>query len=121
MLQTFWLDLLQNNPECVVYFHNWAGYDAILSLTPLLSLHTFGYNFKPILQDGERHSTYSSSQEKYPLTYTGPVRNEIVTPAQAINILNNQKVINVITLGDLQLISYSVDFPISAKRFNQTK
>jgi|SRR5687768_11893722 hypothetical protein len=68
MLQTFWLDLLQNNPECVVYFHNWAGYDAILSLTPLLSLHTFGYTFKPILQNGERHSTYSSSQEKELLT-----------------------------------------------------
>jgi len=31
----------------------WAGYDAILSLAPLLSLHDHGYTFKPIVQDGK--------------------------------------------------------------------
>jgi hypothetical protein len=36
MLRAFWLDLLQNNLKCTVYFHNWAGYDAILSLAALI-------------------------------------------------------------------------------------
>lgn len=31
----------------------WAGYDAILSLAPLISFHDKGYTFDPILQDGK--------------------------------------------------------------------
>jgi hypothetical protein len=54
MLMAFWLHLLQNCPKnAMVFFHNWAGYDAILSLAPLLSLHTYGYTFEPILQKGQ--------------------------------------------------------------------
>ncbi len=53
MLRAFWLDLLQNNHKCTVYFHNWAGYDAILSLAALISLHEYGYTFNPIVQDGK--------------------------------------------------------------------
>jgi hypothetical protein len=53
MLQEFWLNLIQSNPKCTVYFHNRAGYDAILSLEALLSLYEYGYTFNPILQDGK--------------------------------------------------------------------
>jgi hypothetical protein len=53
MLREFWLSLINNCKGCTVYFHNWSGYDAILSLASLLSLHDLGYTFKPILQDGK--------------------------------------------------------------------
>lgn len=39
MLQEFWLNLINNNQGATLYFHNWAGYDAILSLLPLIGLH----------------------------------------------------------------------------------
>src|SRR5271156_6750766 len=32
MLQDFWFDLINRNQGSIVYLHNWAGYDAILSL-----------------------------------------------------------------------------------------
>lgn len=40
MLQDFWLDLINHNRGSILYFHNWAGYDSILSLIPLLGLHS---------------------------------------------------------------------------------
>lgn len=53
MLQAFWLSLLNEAQGSIVYFHNWAGYDAILSMEALISLHTQGYYFEPILQKGQ--------------------------------------------------------------------
>jgi hypothetical protein len=51
MLQAFWLSLLTQCPMgSIVYFHNWVGYDAILSLGALISLNSYGYTFEPILQ-----------------------------------------------------------------------
>jgi len=35
MLSAFWFDLISNNRGATLYFHNWAGYDSILSLLPL--------------------------------------------------------------------------------------
>jgi hypothetical protein len=52
MLQAFWQSLLTEAQGCTVYFHNWAGYDAILSMASLVSLHKSGYLFEPILQKG---------------------------------------------------------------------
>jgi hypothetical protein len=36
MLADFWLELINRNQGSILYFHNWAGYDSILSLIPLL-------------------------------------------------------------------------------------
>jgi hypothetical protein len=48
MLQAFWQDLINNNFGKTAYFHNWGGYDSILSLSSLLNLGLAGYSFKPI-------------------------------------------------------------------------
>ena len=53
MLQAFWQSLPTEAQGCTVYFHNWAGYDAILSMASLVSLHKLGYSFEPILQKGK--------------------------------------------------------------------
>lgn len=50
MLEQFWISLITSNPQRKCYFHNWGGYDAILSLAALLNLP---YSFKPILNNGE--------------------------------------------------------------------
>lgn len=52
MLRAFWLSILQSCQGCTVYFHNWSGYDAILSLKSIISLSQRGYTFKPIIQKG---------------------------------------------------------------------
>jgi len=48
--------------------------------------------------------------------HTDPVRDEIVTPEQSLNIMNKYKVQNVISIDFLQLISYTIDLPISEVR-----
>jgi hypothetical protein len=53
MLKAFWLSLLQEAKGCSVYFHNWAGIDAILSMESLISLNSLGYSFNPVLQKGK--------------------------------------------------------------------
>lgn len=50
MLEMFWQDLIKNNRGRICYFHNFGGYDAILSLPALLHLP---YTFSPIMKDGE--------------------------------------------------------------------
>jgi hypothetical protein len=52
MLRAFWLSLINGAPGCTVYFHNWSGYDSILSLGALLSLHDSGLKFLPVVRDG---------------------------------------------------------------------
>lgn len=51
-LKGFWKDLIENNKGRTCYFHNWGGYDAILSLPSLLNCLP-GLSFKPIIKDGE--------------------------------------------------------------------
>jgi hypothetical protein len=52
MLRNFWLNLINENQGSILYFHNWAGYDAILSLLPLIGLHDHGFTFTPIMHSG---------------------------------------------------------------------
>jgi DNA polymerase type B, organellar and viral len=52
MLESFWLDFINSNPGRTCYFHNWAGYDSILSLPSLFNLSLLGYTFNPIVKDG---------------------------------------------------------------------
>jgi hypothetical protein len=51
MLKPFWRDLIGNNLGRIVYFHNWGGYDSILSMPALLSLGN--YTFEPVVNQGE--------------------------------------------------------------------
>jgi len=51
-LTHFWLDLIKNNEGRICYFHNYGGYDSIISLPQLLNCQP-GLSFKPIMKDGE--------------------------------------------------------------------
>ena len=51
MLKDFWFDLLNENKGRSVYFHNWAGYDSILSLRELINLKDL--TFEPVINDNE--------------------------------------------------------------------
>ena len=44
---------INRNQGATLYFHNWAGYDAILSLLPLLGLHKHGFSYSPIMHNGK--------------------------------------------------------------------
>jgi hypothetical protein len=50
MLEQFWIDLINNNQGRTCFFHNFGGYDAILSMPALLNLP---FTFSPIMKDGE--------------------------------------------------------------------
>jgi len=52
MLQALWQDLINNNFGKTVYFHNWGGYDSVLSL-PYLGNYDPNLTFQPIMKDGE--------------------------------------------------------------------
>nr|YP_009228180.1 plasmid related DNA polymerase [Rhizophagus fasciculatus]AJK91311.1 plasmid related DNA polymerase [Rhizophagus fasciculatus] len=51
MLEQFWIDLIHNNTRKICYFHNWGGYDSILSMASLFNLP--GYEFEPMINNGE--------------------------------------------------------------------
>lgn len=53
MLKAFWLSLINEVPGCTVYFHNWAGYDSILSLAALFTHHDSGFSFTPVVRNGQ--------------------------------------------------------------------
>lgn len=55
MLSYFWEDLIKANKGRICYFHNFGGYDSILSLTQLLNLPK-NYSFTPVMRDGEMMS-----------------------------------------------------------------
>jgi hypothetical protein len=55
MLRYYWEDLIKANRGKICYFHNWGGYDSILSLTQLLNLPK-NYAFNPVMKDGEMMS-----------------------------------------------------------------
>lgn len=55
MLSYYWEDLIKANRGKICYFHNWGGYDSILSLTQLLNLPK-NYVFNPVMKDGEMMS-----------------------------------------------------------------
>jgi len=48
MLEDFWFDLI-NLKQKIVYFHNWGGYDSILSLLPLVNHNKSGLIFQPLV------------------------------------------------------------------------
>lgn len=52
IIKEFWRDLIKNNDKRICYFHNWGGYDAILSLNSLLTCLP-NLKLNPILKDGE--------------------------------------------------------------------
>jgi hypothetical protein len=53
MLREFWMSLIELAQGCMVYFHNWAGYDIFLALAPLLSLAEHGFTFYPTVKNGK--------------------------------------------------------------------
>jgi hypothetical protein len=61
MLSLFWQDLIKKNPKRTCYFHNFGGYDAILSMPALLNLP---FQFYPIMKDGEIISIKVASKGK---------------------------------------------------------
>nr|AHJ10972.1 plasmid related DNA polymerase [Rhizophagus sp. DAOM 213198] len=73
MLSYFWEDLIENNKGRICYFHNWGGYDAILSLPQLLNLPK-NYTFNPIMKDGEMMSLTISQGTVTLLTIKDSIR-----------------------------------------------
>jgi hypothetical protein len=73
MLRDLWANLIYNNAGRVCYFHNWGGYDAILSLGSLLNLPP-GYTFNPIVHHGEVMSITVLKQNKIVLTIKDSIR-----------------------------------------------
>jgi hypothetical protein len=51
-LKAFWTSLIEGNKGRICYFHNWGGYDSILSLPQLLDFDP-NLEYKPIMKDGE--------------------------------------------------------------------
>ena len=72
MLELFWQDLISNNFGKTVYFHNWGGYDSILSLEGLLSIP--GYTFEPFLNNGEIMCLIVRNKGKIVLTIKDSIR-----------------------------------------------
>jgi hypothetical protein len=66
--------LLQEARRCSVYFHNWKGYDAILSLEALITFHPLGYYFEPILQKGQLFSLIVKKGRRIILTIKDSIR-----------------------------------------------
>jgi len=87
-LQTFWLDLIQNNKGSYVYFHNWGGYDAILSLKALLNT-AFNYTFYPVMKDGEIISLKVSLNNKVQITILDSIR---ILPSSLARLAKDWKV-----------------------------
>lgn len=71
MLSLFWQDLINNNQGRTCYFHNFGGYDAILSLPSLLGLP---FEFYPIMKDGEIISIKVVKGERTLLTIKDSIR-----------------------------------------------
>lgn len=55
LLNYFWTDLISENFGRTCYFHNWGGYDVILSLHSLLNLPK-DYTYNPVFNNGEMMS-----------------------------------------------------------------
>jgi hypothetical protein len=72
MISAFWEDLILHNKGRICYFHNWAGYDSILSLPSLVNLP--GYTFSPVMQNGELLSITIMKDDYTALTIKDSVR-----------------------------------------------
>jgi len=72
MLSDFWFDLINMNQGKFAYFHNWAGYDSILSLTALVNLPNF--QFKPVINDGQVISVKIEFNNKLQLTIIDSIK-----------------------------------------------
>jgi len=71
MLVFFWQELINQNNGSTVYFHNFGGYDAILSLPALLELP---FTFSPVMKDGEIISIKVTNKGKVLLTIKDSIR-----------------------------------------------
>ncbi|PKY57739.1 hypothetical protein RhiirA4_479038 [Rhizophagus irregularis] len=71
MLEQFWIDLINQNQGRICYFHNFGGYDAILSLPALLNLP---YTFSPIMKDGEIIAIKVTNKGRVLLTIKDSIR-----------------------------------------------
>jgi hypothetical protein len=78
MLIAFWNDLIKHNNQA--YFHNFGGYDAILSIQSLLNT-SFNYTFKPIMKDGEFISIQVLQNKKVVLTIMDSIK---ILPCQGV-------------------------------------
>ncbi|POG53951.1 DNA polymerase B [Rhizophagus irregularis DAOM 181602=DAOM 197198] len=72
MLEQFWIDLLKNNKGRICYFHNFGGYDAILSMPSLLNIPNLA--FYPIMKDGEIISIKVAQKGKVVLTIKDSIK-----------------------------------------------
>ncbi|GBB99132.1 hypothetical protein RclHR1_34200001, partial [Rhizophagus clarus] len=88
MLVAFWNDLIKQNKGRVCYFHNFGGYDSILSLRELLST-AFNYEFDCIVKDGEFMSIKIKLGEKTVLTILDSIR---ILPAALSKLAKDWKV-----------------------------
>ena len=87
MLSAFWFDLISNNRGATLYFHNWAGYDSILSLLPLFNLHEHGFTFNPVMQDGQLISLTIFQRVKDKRTTVLTIKDSLKLIPGALSIL----------------------------------
>ncbi|GBC09319.1 hypothetical protein RclHR1_08760015 [Rhizophagus clarus] len=88
MLQEFWINLIKENPGGYCYFHNFGGYDAILSIGALLNT-AYNYEFIPIMKDGEFISIKVMLGGKLKLTIMDSIR---ILPASLAKLAKDWKV-----------------------------
>jgi len=50
MLEQFWISLITSNPQRKCYFHNWGGYDSILSMAALLNIPSYTFKLFKIME-----------------------------------------------------------------------
>lgn len=72
MLSAFWFDLINQNEGKFLYFHNWAGYDSILSMSALVNLPDF--TFQPVINNGQVISIKIEFNEKVRLTIIDSIK-----------------------------------------------
>lgn len=87
-IRAFWKDIIKNNEGRTCYFHNWGGYDSILSLPQLLSLNSM-YSFNPIMKEGELMSLDITQGTKRLLSIKDSIR---ILPSSLSKLAKDYKV-----------------------------
>lgn len=87
MLSAFWFDLINMNQGKFAYFHNWAGYDCILSLSALVNLPNF--KFEPVINDGQVISIKIKFNNKLLLTIIDSIK---ILPSSLAKLAKDWKV-----------------------------
>jgi len=77
MFKSFWIDIITKFPDHTCYFHNWAGYDSIISLKYLIEVaEQFDWQLEPMIRDGQLICLKISYMQTY---YWGSVKQRKVT------------------------------------------